>query len=136
LVSVETPPTGRRTISPDASQEGEIGAARKQAVFRAVNEKIRAMNDGFTVLTGTFTVACECADSGCLAMLEISVEAYDRVRASPYTFVVLADHVDLAVGRAVAADDSYVILELLGADARRVLDEAAAAAATGGSRGG
>lgn len=115
----------KEDISSDGQQDREIRAARNHALFRAVNEKIREMNNGVAVLTGTFAVTCECADLACLEMLEIPVDAYERVRESPYTFVVLADHADPDVERVVAGDDAYAIVEMPGEPARRVLDESA-----------
>lgn len=130
-VSVETPANRKDDISAEGQQDRELRAARTQALFRAVNEKIRAVNDDFAELTGSFTVACGCADPVCLEMLEIPVDVYRRVRQSPYTFVLLADHVDGAVERVVAQEDSYVVVEMPGEDARRLLDETAPARADG-----
>jgi hypothetical protein len=102
-----------------------LHAARNQALFRAVNEKVRAVNDGFGELAETYAVACECADSSCLQMLEVAPELYARVRESPYTFIVAAGHVYPDVECVVAAYDGHVVVEAIGADARRILAETA-----------
>lgn len=115
----------KEDISSNGQHDRELRVARNQALFRAVNEKIREMNDGVAVLTGTFAVTCECGDLACLELLELPVEAYERARESPYTFVVLADHVDPDVERVVATDDTHVIVEMPGTAARRVLDDTA-----------
>jgi hypothetical protein len=83
------------------------------------------VNDGFGELTETFAVACECADLACLQMLEVSPELYAQVRESPYTFVVAAGHVYPDVERVVAEHDGHVVVEAIGADARRLLAETA-----------
>jgi len=62
----------------DAQTEREIRAARNQATFRAVNEKMTELNDSFAALTGTYTIACECADMSCVATLELTPEQYER----------------------------------------------------------
>ncbi len=95
-------------------------------MFRAVNEKIRTVNDGFGELTGSFAVACECADAGCLQMLEVVPELYATVRRSPYRFIVAAGHVYSDVERVVTEHDGYVVVEAIGGAARRVLAETAA----------
>jgi hypothetical protein len=118
---------GKEEIATDAQQDREIRAARNQALFRAVNETIRAVTDGFAVITGTFTVACECGDPGCLEMVEISMDEYERVRASTYTFVVRSDHVDPGVEHVVGESNGYVVVEMRGEAARTVLDETAPA---------
>jgi len=44
-----------------SSDEREVRAARNQALFRAVNEKILEINESFGALNGSISVACECA---------------------------------------------------------------------------
>jgi hypothetical protein len=83
------------------------------------------VNDGFGESTGSFSVACECADANCLQMLEISPELYARVRRSPYTFVVAAGHVSSEAEDVVSEHGGFVVVEAVGADARRILAETA-----------
>ena len=89
----------------------EVRAARNQALFRSVNEKLRALNQAFSELTETYAIACECADTTCVATLHISMEAYLDVRAHSSRFVVLADHVYPDVERVVGESDGYAIVE-------------------------
>lgn len=98
----------------DDSDGREIRAARNQAMFRAVNEKIAVLNEAFGALTGTFSVACECADSRCITLLEIAPDVYREVRKSPRTFVVLPEHVQADVEDVVREHDGYVIVEVFG----------------------
>ena len=73
----------------DVHEDREIRAARNQALFRAVNEKLGKLNEVFATLAGTLSIACECADSNCITLLEVSPAAYREARRSPRTFVVL-----------------------------------------------
>src|SRR3954447_10338228 len=95
--------------------EREIRAARSQALFRAVNEQMRDLNDSFVAIAGgTFTIACECADVSCIEVLELPRDAYEQVRRSPRTFAVLPGHIYPDIERVVDERDSYVVVEKLG----------------------
>jgi hypothetical protein len=96
------------------SDEREIRAARNQALFRAVNEKIAVLNEALGELAGTFSVTCECADNHCITLLEIAPDDYRDVRKSPRTFVVLPEHVQADVENVVSERDGYVVVEVIG----------------------
>ena len=96
----------------DASQrDRQLRAARNQALFRAVNEKLRELNDAFSGVTETYAIACECADVSCVETLHIGMEEYVNVRGHPSRFVVLKDHLFPEVELVVAQNDGYVIVE-------------------------
>jgi hypothetical protein len=109
---------GEALMDSGDQHEREVRAARNQALFRAVNEKLRAMNDSVESLTGTFTIACECADTNCVNMLEINPEEYRAIRAQPRQFAVLPGHVFLDVERVVRQSDGHLVVEKLGAAAQ------------------
>jgi hypothetical protein len=94
-------------------EEREVRAARNQALFRAVNEKLATLNESFAQLSGTFAVACECADTSCVEMLEIAPEEYRAVRAEPRRFVVRVGHVYRDVEVVVHESPAYVVVEKL-----------------------
>ena len=94
-----------------ADDEREIRAARNQSLFRAVNEKIREVNEAFAELSGTFTIACECFDTRCVQTLQISDDAYQQVRAHPKRFAVLPGHVLPDVEEIVEERSGYVVVE-------------------------
>ena len=95
----------------DHQNEREIRAARNQSLFRAVNEKMRELNDAFTHATETFAIACECADANCVEMLDIEPAEYEAVRAEPRHFAVLPGHVYPDVETLVREHDGYVVVE-------------------------
>lgn len=109
----------------DAQHEREVRAARNQSMFRAVNEKLRDLNEQFATMTDDFVVACECADANCVQTLTISADDYMSVRANPRTFVVLPGHVYPDVEDVISEAESYVIVEKLAA-AADVAEQAAA----------
>jgi hypothetical protein len=103
--------------------EREVRAARNQALFRTVNEKLRALNDSFATLTERFTIACECADMSCTEMLEIDPREYEAMRAQPRHFAVLPGHVYPDVDRVARESNGYVVVEKAGtaADVAEIL---------------
>jgi hypothetical protein len=95
--------------------EREIRAARNQALFRAVNERARELNEAFASLTGSSATACECADTTCIETLEIAPAEYAEVRANPRHFAVLPDHIYPEVEQVVRTSEQYVVVEKLAA---------------------
>ena len=109
--------------------EREVRAARNQSLFRAVNEKLRTLNVAFALVTETFTIACECADTDCFEMIEIHPHDYLAVRAEPRHFAVRPGHVYADVEVVVRESEEYVVVEKIGT-AAEVAEALAAETAT------
>jgi 5-bromo-4-chloroindolyl phosphate hydrolysis protein len=92
-------------------EDREARAARNQALFRAVNEKMESLNETFEQLTPNFTIVCECADPDCLEMIEVQKEEYLAVRAEPRRFLVRPDHVYPDIEFVVRESTGYVVVE-------------------------
>jgi anti-anti-sigma factor len=86
-------------------------AARNQSMFRVVNEQMRELNEAFATLTDTYTIACECYDTGCITTIQIRAEEYLRVRAEPRRFVVRPGHLLTDLEHVVEESDAYVVVE-------------------------
>jgi len=99
------------TVDESTLHEREVRAARNQALFRSVNEQIEAMNEAVAAVTGTFAIACECADTNCIETLEIPLGEYAELRAHPRYFAVLPGHVYSHVERVVRESRQYVVVE-------------------------
>lgn len=98
-----------------------LRAARNQALFRAVNEKLRELNHSFAEVSETDAVACECADVTCVETLHIGMQECLDVREHPRRFVVLSGHILPEVERVVSRLDGYVVVEK-NADVSEVTD--------------
>jgi 5-bromo-4-chloroindolyl phosphate hydrolysis protein len=96
-------------------QERQVRAARNQAMFRAINEKLTELNEAFEAISDTQVIACECADTGCIETLEISADEYEAIRKEPNRFAVLARHVYPDVESVVEETDRYVVVDKFGA---------------------
>jgi hypothetical protein len=104
----------------NVQEEREVRAARNQALFRAVNEKLEAMNEAFVQFNERFTIACECADVTCVEMVEIDPDEYQAVRAEPRHFAVLPGHIYPEVEVVVREGEGYVVVEKTGSAAEVV----------------
>jgi hypothetical protein len=91
-------------------------AARRQVVFREVNERIAELT-GRVTQTGFNLLICECSNAACAESLEITQQEYEAVRADPARFVVLAGHELPEVERVVERTGRYLVVEKIGAAA-------------------
>lgn len=108
--------------APDPTAEK---VARNEAVLREANERIAgtAKELGMTD-EGLLPFICECADTSCTQILQLTTDEYQQVRASPTTFINARGHEVNALGwgRVVDEFDRYSIVAKLG-DAAEVVQE-------------
>ena len=102
--------------------------AANQSRFRRSNERLeRAAYSHRFEPTDRVPFLCECADPGCFEAVMLSIEEYERVRAHPSWFVLVAGHEDADAEheRIVEAEKGYAIVEKLGnagAEAERLYE--------------
>jgi hypothetical protein len=88
-------------------------AARRQSVFREVNENIAALT-GLLIETGYNLFVCECSDTGCAESLEVTAAEYEAVRAEGTRFLVLPGHQQEGAERVVDGNGRFLVVEKLG----------------------
>ena len=106
-------------------------AARNQALFRRINERVRDLNNAFSALSPVGEWICECADDTCVERIELSA-VLDFFAAAPpdvaHTFDLAAELVaNAGLGRLVSGRyplDQY----------REAVDHAANAGARGATK--
>jgi hypothetical protein len=91
----------------DASQR----LAHNESVFREINERIEA---GAWPHRGRLAFLCECSALGCNVLVELTVEEYEHVRASPVRFVLAPGHEIPAIEQVVERKPEYVVVEKVG----------------------
>jgi hypothetical protein len=89
-------------------------AAHNQSLFREVNERIAALSRRFASEPWAPSYLCECLDTSCTEMLELTFDEYDRLRELGRRFFVLPGHEDPAVEDVVGVTDRYVVVEKIG----------------------
>lgn len=95
------------------ASESEERAVRTQLLHREVNERIRHVAGELFDLGARerLWIVCECLRLGCSERLELPADVYERVRASPTRFVVVAGHEDPQGERVVEEHPGYVVVE-------------------------
>jgi hypothetical protein len=88
---------------------------RNEALFRAVNQKLRELNvvfEGFAGETAVFV--CECSRLDCIQQIELPLRVFDGVAARPECFLLVPGHEAPDLDAVVEREDGYVIVEKTG----------------------
>jgi hypothetical protein len=91
----------------------EQRAFKNEALFREVNVHIAELEDGSLSLAdeGLMPLVCECAETGCMAPIEVEPSVFEQVRKNPLRFFVARGHEQLNVESVVERRDGYSIVE-------------------------
>jgi hypothetical protein len=92
--------------------------AANQSRFRRSNERLeRAACSHRFEAADRVPFLCECADPACFEAVMLSIAEYERVRAHPTWFVLVAGHeeAEAAYERIVEAERGYAVVEKVGA---------------------
>jgi hypothetical protein len=87
----------------------EERAARNEAVFREVNERVRELHDDSRNHRSAEFV-CECADDACTERIDLGLDAYERVRQNPHHFIVRPGHERPDIERVVEEGHGFLIV--------------------------
>lgn len=103
------------TVSDD---DGAREAATCESRFRDANERFRAIVTSYRFeASDRAPFICECADPGCFENVMLRLDDYDRIRAHPSWFLLVAGHEEseATCERIVEAENGYAIVEKIGA---------------------
>lgn len=91
--------------------------ARAQSLFRDVNERVREINDAFSIAVPLGDWVCECADDACTDRIALTPLEYERIRSNPARFVVLPSdsHVFPEIEDVVQRGERFWVVEKTGA---------------------
>ena len=97
--------------------------ARRQTHVRDVNEWIEGAHESVGLHHGTGSFRCECGDTACMYVIELTRTEYEWVRASAIRFALAPNH-EHPGDRVVAEHERYTVVEkLVGRQSRRALRE-------------
>jgi len=105
------------------SEEQARRVGLNESIFREVNEQIESLNSDFGSERRTMTAICECASSACTEQIEISVSAYEAVRAEPRRYVIVEGHSLPEFESVVDSADGYEVVEKAYDTAAEVAEE-------------
>jgi hypothetical protein len=96
----------------EASERDEQ-AAKKQTLYREINERVKELNEGFSLVIPLGDWICECANATCAERIAMSAKEYEAIRSNGARFFVAPseEHVWPDVERVTARNDRYWIVE-------------------------
>ena len=121
METVET----RRHGAADTEIAGDtraVRAAKNQALFREVNERIESLNVEFSRILLMSAWICECADETCFETLSLTLAEYEAIRENPARFFVLQGHEVADLETVLERHDRYTVVEKIGAGGRYAAD--------------
>jgi hypothetical protein len=65
---------------------------RNEVLFRQVNERLKELGEGFSVVAERADFVCECSDERCADPIQLTLEEYERVRSDSQWFFVVRGH--------------------------------------------
>lgn len=92
-------------------RERRVGA--NEALFRSVNEEVRALDERFGARTepNVMSIVCECGSADCVDQLELRREEYEAVRAEGAHFAIKPGHEIPDTEEVVAQHDRYSVVK-------------------------
>jgi len=101
---------------PDSTEARQRRAARNQAMFREVNERLEQLGEQFGA-NGYQQFVCECAAAECIAPIELTTDEYESTRRAGASFIVAPGHVHADVERVVLEHGRFTVVEKIEAAA-------------------
>src|SRR5436305_1917795 len=109
--AASSPHTTRRSLHwLLAMDERATRIGLNEAVFREVNERVRAINDGFGARLDTAEFVCECGETSCTERIRLSLSEYEALRAEPTHFAIKDGHEIPDVEDVVGRFDGYIVV--------------------------
>ena len=81
-----------------------------EALYRDVNERVKAINESFGGRLEEAEFVCECGDIDCADRVRMKLGEYESLRAEPTHFAVKAGHEIPDVEEVVRTHEEYVVV--------------------------
>lgn len=86
---------------------------QNEVVFREVNERLRELGEGFSMVSDLADFVCECGNTSCTERIRMTLAAYEKVRSEATYFVVANGHEEPEYERIIAQEEGYSVVEKL-----------------------
>lgn len=93
--------------------EGGKRICQNEVLFREINERLRELGEGFSLVTEVADFVCECGEVSCTDRIQLSLGEYEQVRSDAKWFAIVPGHEKLEFERIVAEHDGYTVVEKL-----------------------
>lgn len=97
--------------------------AENEGLYRQVNEQIRDINEGFSTLTGEFSVHCECGTLECTEQMRVPPEVYEQTRSKSDHFIVLPGHQIDEMEVVIKDHGAFYVIEKTPREAKRIAED-------------
>lgn len=84
---------------------------KNEALFRQVNEQVRAVAGEQVEQPSEMRILCECGSSDCVTELRIRLPDYEALRADPHLFAVATGHGQAEVESVIERRDGYDVVQ-------------------------
>lgn len=95
--------------------------AKNEILFRAVNERLDELGEAAPWSKKT-DYLCECSDTSCIEIVELTQDEYERVRSRPTVFVVVPGHQQPEIEKVIEENEGFLLVEKVVA-VEEVIDE-------------
>ena len=85
--------------------------AENEVLFREINEQIKGSADRHGSDAHRYEFLCECSNIDCTLRLEMTLAAYEELRADPTHFATAPGHALPEIETVVAAFDGYTVVQ-------------------------
>jgi hypothetical protein len=90
----------------------ERAAARNEALWREVNDRIEEIDEGLRVLPDDLLeLHCECGSADCDTRISITPDEYREVRSQRDTFALALGHEDEVIEHVVKRTERYLVVD-------------------------
>lgn len=86
---------------------------KNEAMFRNVNERLRELGEGFSVVTEEAEFVCECGIASCTESVRMPLSSYEGIRSDPKRFFLIKGHELPEYERIVSEHEHYLVVEKL-----------------------
>jgi len=104
------------SASPEDRLDSEIRAVMNQLLFREINERVKELNEGFSMVLPVGEWICECANDTCVERVEMSPQEYEAIRRDGARFFVAPsdEHIWADSQRITERHSRYWVVEKTG----------------------
>ena len=102
------------------TENTDTRAARTEALFREVNERIAERADLFGSEAASFV--CECGDATCTERIDAALDDYEDVRRDGAEFLLAKGHEELEVERVVRRFPRFNVVRKVKPTVRRLVE--------------
>lgn len=84
-----------------------------EVLFREVNERLREVGEGFSIVAEQAEFVCECGSSTCTEHVQMTLAEYEEIRANSKRFFVLPGHELPEYEKIIDEKEGYLVVEKL-----------------------